>query len=283
MSVAGPSVAIFGNSWGLLEMPRRPSRETWSFEQCMEKLKANGFDGCQSGAGDAKVIRSFGLRFAAAGRISTPGEADDALRQAADAGAECMTVHLGWGTEDDAGVDALIDALLAASSKHGVPAFAEVHRATVFQDIWRMGQAIARRPEIRFNGDFSHVYCGQEMGYRGFEATREFLRPVIDRTRFIHGRVSDGQVMQCDIDDPIKSVHVDNFRWLWREAMAGWLRQGAPGGTFWFTPELGPASSGYSITYPNANGERVELGDRWSQTLRLARIGRELWAEVGGK
>ncbi|MCX7868326.1 MAG: hypothetical protein N2322_00085 [Terrimicrobiaceae bacterium] len=44
-----------------------------------------------------------------------------------------------------------------------------------------------------------------------------------------------------------------------------------------FTPELGPPSSRYSITRPGPSGERIELADRWRDTLALAAYARG-WA-----
>lgn len=60
-------------------------------------------------------------------------------------------------------VAALVDAILAASSRHNLPIFLETHRATITQDIWRTVQITKRFPEVWFNGDFSHYHCGQEM------------------------------------------------------------------------------------------------------------------------
>jgi hypothetical protein len=147
-------------------------------------------------------------------RVNAPGEVDDQLRRAADVGAVCVTLHAGWGMESDDEMDAMADAIANASARHNVPAYVETHRATMSQDIWRTCRWIDRRPGLRFNGDFSHYYCGQEMGYRGFATTRDYLDPILRRTSFMHGRVSDGQCMQCDLADPASDSHVENFRWL---------------------------------------------------------------------
>jgi hypothetical protein len=265
---------VYGNEWGLAELPPRPAA-AWSFEEMLDRLGAAGFAGLQAGAERGARVRAHGLRFAAAGRINTSAEADDVVARAADAGADFVTVHLGWGNEDDAGIDALIDAVLAAGGRRRLPVYPETHRATVFQDIWRTTRAIARRPALRFNGDFSHYYCGQEMGYRGFEHTRRDLEPILSRVACLHGRVSDGQCMQASVLDPYNQLHVENFRWLWRETFRHWRRQALPGALFPFIPELGPPSSGYALTMPGADGARVELTDRWAETLALKAIAEE--------
>ncbi len=269
---------VFGNEWGLGELPRSPAAP-WSFEETLERLIAAGFDGLQADAGRGVRVRASGLRFAASGRVSTPDEADGVVARAAEAGAEFVTVHLGWGDEDDAGIDALVDAVLAAGERWWLPVYPETHRATVFQDVWRTRQAIARRPALRFNGDFSHYYCGQEMGYRGFERTRRDLEPILDRVECLHGRVSDGQCMQVSVLDPHNHAHVENFRWLWRETFRRWRRRAEPGREFPFIPELGPPSSGYALTVPGVDGTRVELTDRWAETLALKAIAEAVFAE----
>lgn len=270
---------VYGNEWGLAELPRPPAAP-WSFEEMLDRLIAAGFDGLQAGAGRGARVRARGLRFAAAGRVSSVAEADGVVARAAQAGAEFATLHLGWGDEDDAGVDALVDAVLTASERWRLPVYPETHRATVFQDVWRTTQAIARRPALRFNGDFSHYYCGQEMGYRGFDRTRRDLEPILDRVECLHGRVSDGQCMQVSVLDPHNRRHVENFRWLWREAFGRWLRRAERGATFPFIPELGPPSSGYAITVPGAEGTRAELTDRWAETLALKAIAEEVFRET---
>ena len=81
----------------------------------------------------------------------------------------------------------LIESVLDGSEKHWLPIYAEMHRATIFQDNWRTVQFVRRFPELRFNGDFSHWYTGSEMAYGGFENKLRFIAPVLERIRFVHG------------------------------------------------------------------------------------------------
>ncbi len=56
---------------------------------------------------------------------------------------------------------------------------------------------------MRFNGDFSHWYAGQEMVYGGFEKKFAFIQPVIERVRFLHGRISSPGCIQVAVEhDP---------------------------------------------------------------------------------
>jgi len=118
--------------------------------------------------------------------------------------------------------------------------------------------------------------------YRGFDPFAEQLGPVLERTCFLHGRVSNGQSMQVSIDDGEHASHLEHFKTLWRSAMARWLRAARPGDLLPFVPELGPPSSGYAITWPDSAGRRQEPSDRWAEMLRLKRIAEDLFLEVAG-
>ena len=68
--------------------------------------------------------------------------------RAAGEGMECVTLHAGWGIEDDAEAFTLIDAILQESTRLAL--YVETHRATLFQDMWRTVQFVSRFPELRF-------------------------------------------------------------------------------------------------------------------------------------
>ena len=81
----------------------------------------------------------------------------------------------------------LIESILEASITCEFPLYVETHRATIFQDMWRTVEFVRQFPEMRFNGDFSHWYTGQEMVYGGFEKKFE-VHPAGARTRALHSR-----------------------------------------------------------------------------------------------
>jgi hypothetical protein len=64
-----------------------------------------------------------------------------------------MTVHAGWGIEEDDEVFFLVEAILKASAKHKILVFIETHRATITQDIWRTVRITREFPEILSNGE----------------------------------------------------------------------------------------------------------------------------------
>ena len=204
--------------------------------------------------------------------MNEPRDAGALAAEAHEAGLECLTLHLGRGMEDDDQGGRLIEAVLEASGRHGVPLYPETHRATLFQDMWRTVRFAGRFPQLRFNGDFSHWYTGLEMVYGGFDAKFEFIRPVLDRVRFLHGRIGNPGCMQVAIGegDAREHPYIDHFRKLWTAAFAGFLRSARPGESICFTPELLAPEIYYARTFQGR-----EESDRWRQSLVLRRIARE--------
>ena len=223
--------------------------------------------------------RALGLGVCGSGRVNEPRDAENLASEARRMGLECVTVHVGWGIEEDNDADRLIGAVLESSARHGVPLYPETHRATIFQDMWRTVQFVRRFPELRFNGDFSHWYTGLEMVYGGFEKKLEFIWPVLDRVRFLHGRIGNPGCIQVDIGDGDASERpfVAHFRTLWTAIFAGFLQTASPGDFICFTPELLAPGIYYARTF-----EGREESDRWQQSLVLVRMARQCFAAAGG-
>jgi hypothetical protein len=220
--------------------------------------------------------RRRGLGVCSSHRVNMPREADLVAQAAADAGFECLTLHVGWGMETDDEGARLIEAILDAAARRHIPLYVETHRATLFQDMQRTIQFVAQFPELRFNGDFSHWYTGSEMVYGGFEAKLAFIRPVVERVRFLHGRIGNPGSMQVAIAENDASQYVGHFRALWTQSFAAYLRDPAPQQTFvTFTTELLASEIYYARTFGGA-----EESDRWQQSLLLKQIARECFAEA---
>lgn len=265
---------------GLPAFPRGPLRA----------IQQAGYDGVQFLQPISHELlaqaRSLGLGVCGSGRVNEPAEAALLAREARDAGLECLTLHVGWGMEDDDRAAKLIEAVLDASRKFSIPLYPETHRATIFQDPWRAVQFVRRFPELRFNGDFSHWYTGVEMVYGGFERKLEFIRPVIERVRFLHGRIGNPGCIQVDIGEGNAAQHpcVAHFKSLWTAVFENFLRnpEPPPGANpespraIYFAPELLAPDIFYARTFHGA-----EESDRWQQSLVLVRLAKECFAAAG--
>ena len=181
--------------------------------------------------------------------------------------------------EDDDEASRIIEAVLDSSARFGIPLYIETHRATIFQDIWRTVQFIRKHPDVRVNGDFSHWYTGQEFVYGGFEAKMQFIEPVLERVRFLHGRIGNPGSIQVDIGED-EAPYIGHFRALWTRSMEHFLRQASPGDFLCFVPELLSPRIYYGRVFRDAGGELREESDRWTQSLVLRKIAQDCFVKA---
>lgn len=265
---------------------------TWSHgphgdeQAALEAAKAAGYEGVQGA--DPDRCRALGLVPTTFDLRPVPGGLVDRARSWADRGFACSTLMVGTGLEDDDQAARLIDEVLEASIAAQIPLYVETHRATVTQDLWRTLRLVERFPDIRFNGDFSHWYTGHDMPFGDFDAKLDLLAPVLDRCRYLHGRIGTGGAIQVDVGDgrPHDRAPVSHFRAFWTRAFQGFLKDGqddpvrAPDDAIGFAPELLPSDFGYALLAPGPDGELQEIGDRWDQALVLTRLAGECFADA---
>jgi hypothetical protein len=280
-----PKLRVFLNLDSLVDLPADsafPSALLNNAASRDAQLAADGFEGVQV-THDGPLEPGSALPHCGLGRINCPEEADTVIGRRSARGDQCVTLHVGWGVEDDDAIDRLVEAILSASAKHRLPTFIETHRATVTQDMWRTVQIARRFPEVRFNLDLSHYYCGQEMVYGDFEAKLDFLQPLFDRCGFIHGRIAAPGWMQAPIGvdpeaKPAMAHGVDylaHFRAMWTRAMAGFIRRAETGSILVFAPELLRSEIYYARSFPDSDGQLVEESDRYAQAVLYGPIARE--------
>lgn len=271
-----PKLKVYLNLDNLFDLPADSSWPGLEGDEALHKLKEDGFEGVQ--VTDLSP-RSDILPYCGLDRINTPSEVEDTFLRHKDLGDSCITLHLARGIEDDAEVDALVESVLEASERHRLPAFVETHRATVTQDIWRTVQLLHRHPDLLLNGDYSHYYCGQELVYGGLDMKLEFMRPIFDRTGFMHGRIAAPGFMQAPIetidDKPRMAAggdYLEDFKRMWTLAMAGFRHHAGPGDVLIFAPEILTSKFYYARLFPNAEGELQEESDRYAQALLYRRL-----------
>jgi hypothetical protein len=146
--------------------------------------------------------------------------------------------------------------------------------------VWRTVQITKKFPEVRFNGDFSHYYCGLELVYGDWNTKLAFMEPIFERVGFIHARVASPGCIQVGINATFPSSYVDHFKELWTRTMLGFLRNALPGDVLIFAPELLASTHFYARLVPNASGQFVEESDRYSQALIYKDLARACFAEA---
>ena len=273
-----PALQCYMNMGTLAELPEFSKAPRGDAREVLAALKDAGFQGVQGG--DPKLCGELGLGISGGGRVDKVGDAAKLVDQHLGLGFDCVTVHVGTGLEDDSQAGSLIEDILRASEKGKFPIYIETHRATITQDIWRSVQWVKRFPEIRFNGDFSHWYTGLEMVYGDIEGKFNFLEPVFDRVRFIHGRIGNPGNIQVDIGDGTNQTYVDHFKEMWTRSFAGFLKSAKPGDYVVFAPELLFPRIYYARTFPDSKGVPREEGDRWQQALLYNQIARACFEEA---
>jgi hypothetical protein len=120
------------------------------------------------------------------------------------------------------------------------------------------------------------------MVYGGFQNKLEFIRPVLERVSFLHGRIGDPGSMQVDIGSGDVETHpyIAHFRDLWSASFAGFLKRAQPGDYIPFVPELLSPRIYYARRLAVSGSERIEECDRWEQALVLRRIAGECFESV---
>ncbi len=251
-----------------------------------ERLLADGFEGVQLTTDEAY---SGLLSYTGLDRINVPSDADTVAAKHAARGDACITVHAGWGIEDENDLSRLVEAILNAAASHQLLIFIETHRATITQDLWRTVQIAKRFPDVRFNGDFSHYYCGQELVYGDWEAKLAFMQPIFSRVGYIHGRVASPGCIQVPIDADLHARplqahgvinYLDHFKELWTRAMLGFLGSAHAGDVLIFAPELLPGTHYYARLLPNHSGQLAEESDRYAQALLYKDLARACFNEA---
>ncbi|MDZ4789181.1 MAG: hypothetical protein SH807_09600 [Blastochloris sp.] len=240
-------------------------------------LRTKGIEGLNWGNPD--ICRQTDLFWTGGGRFDSPAEVDGKIIDLKNAGYDCGTFHVGTGFETDDEMDDYAKAIISAAQHSAFPVFVETHRATATQDIYRTVKWVERNPELRFNGDFSHYYTGHEMIYGDLEKKLAFLAPVLERVRFIHGRIGNSCCMQTEVTD-LESTNVAHFRAFWTQSFVGFLKTARHGDYFCFAPELLAPGINYARTFRNTDGIICEEGDRWQQVLLYWQIACECWMEA---
>jgi hypothetical protein len=266
------------NYGNVADLPKFSSGPRGSADQIHRAIAAAGYEAVQGGNSD--LCCAHGLEFIGLGIISTPADAEPFAAQAKNLGASVATCIVGYGYESNEEMDALCAEIFRVAQGYDLTIYIETHRGSITQDAWRTVQLVHRMPEIRFNGDFSHWFTGQEMAYGDFGLRLKHLEPVLRRVRFLHGRIGDRCCLQVDIGDGREHSSIAYFRQFWITAMHHFLESKEPEQDFWFCPELLGMEFAYARTFPSPEGVLREESDRWAQAHIITALAKECFAEA---
>ncbi len=237
----------------LADLPDWSKAPKASDEKLLLTLQAAGFQGVQGG--DPVLCRKIGMGCTGSGRVNKPSDIPALVENFNSAGFDCATLHVGWGHESDAEIDALVREIILVSAGEDLPLYIETHRATITQDTWRTVQMIERNPDVRINADFSHWYTGLEMPYGNIEEKFNFLEPVFERVRFFHGRCGNSSHIQLPLNHPSMTMALAYFSEMWMRSFKGFLRSAKPGDYISFNPELLQPSINFAPTIITNEGK----------------------------
>ena len=288
-SDCAPRLVPFLNLGGLEDLPESSSGYALAQADLPDQLKQirdAGFEGVQHWCEPhvVEAVQQSDLLFTVTGGVRENGDADQQVGEAKACGAECITVHAGWGLESDDRMDELVDEILAAEEAHGIGCYVETHRSTMTQDNFRTAQLSRRRPRLGFNGDFSHWYTGLEMPYAGVNRVMAATENVFDRVRHFHGRIGNSGCIQVDIGPDLETAlgrpNVQDFVTMWTRAFRGFKQAAGPGDWLAFAPELLKPEINYARTFSGPDGKPREEGDRWQQALLYLELANHCWDQA---
>jgi hypothetical protein len=115
------------------------------------------------------------------------------------------------------------------------------------------------------------------MVYGGIENKWDFIQPVFDRVRFMHGRIGNPGCIQVDVTNNENLSYVEHFKHMWIRSFKGFLKSAQLGDYICFTVELLKADIFYARTIIAPDGNEQEEGDRWQQALLYKEIIQQCW------
>jgi sugar phosphate isomerase/epimerase len=268
---APPRLALGHSYWSLSNLAEAPAAYFPKLlDQGFEVLEIAMFDFQLE---DAARAKAEGLAIIGQGLCGTAEETKPYIAAAAELGAIAINIHLGHAFMAPAEAADVVNEVRALTDDAGLLVSFETHRGRLTQDLLRTSELTALVPDIRFTLDLSHYWLGCEGMGNAPGRFQKLLAPILDRTLWVHGRVSDGEMVQADIGATGDGGSVPAFVDQWAKAMAAWRTHAEPGDVFLFEPELGP------WPYAALGADGTELVDRWERSLVMTEIGQRAWSD----
>lgn len=269
-----PRLRVAHTLWSLIKLPR--DGPEWTLEEKFSRVKQAGFEGIEISVEPPKeghirrLLDENGLFLGTGFHPHSVEDFRKGLTQAKRLHAEYTTARVPSAFLSDDQAAILIQDGYKVAQDIGVPLLIETHRGTVTENLYRSLRLVARIPEMRLTGDFSHCAVSAEMGGLPAGEQIRLLGLLLDRVDSMHARISNGEQVQVDVgagDGKLAQTWVE----IWAETLRRWRTQAQPGDWFPFSSELGPPP--YSIV--GLDGK--EISDRWEQSLVMKRLIEQAW------
>lgn len=278
-----PRLRVGHSLWSLIGLPMNAAFDDdvaeWTLDEKFSRVKAAGFEHVECWLSDdnekevIEALRRHELRLIMGHRPFSVADVQCTVQRAARLGADFIFMQPANAYTPLDDVVEIVREGRKIAADHGLPCFVEVHRNNWTETIPQTLQLIERVPDIRFTADLSHfVVVGEFYGWKE-EGAIERMRPILERTSHMHGRISNGEQIQVDVGDGSADT-AQFFVSLWEEAMRCWLTEAKPGDIFPFSSELGPPR--YAMTLPDGR----EFSDRWEQSLVMKKLAEQAWAQA---
>ena len=275
---------IFQSLWGM-EL-RSPVRDERTHDENFAMVAEAGFDGMciDFGADEIEEFQQLKSRFEKykLGCMvnAFPYKVDDLqpiLDLAIDFDA-CMTNVIGGVmpiTVDE--VIPVIYRWMEDADKADIQLLFETHRDSTLNDLYYTLQLIEKVPEMRLCADLSHFVVDREFRAPIPAVDQGYVERILERSDCFQGRIAGREQVQLQINFPQHQEWVDIFKGWWKQGMRQWRQRNADDATLRFLCELGPPP--YAMT----DGDRLELSDRWQESLQIKGWAEDIWAELAAE
>src|SRR6185295_3636725 len=274
-----PILRHIANLWSLRDTPS--AKKPWPLERKIAAVKEAGFDGFTdlATAKHRRLAEQHGLIIVGYFSSAKPDEFRPLLQQNHDAGARHINVQL--GDHDTTTSDAVRMALrlIHEGSALGIEPTVEVHHDTCTETpekVYALAEGYFRITNqlLPITWDFSHIAVVKHLAPPFWE--RLLVRPdLIQRACQFHFRPFNGHHCQVPVTDGRGRLSEELEDWLpfVKHTLKLWLQGNQAGREIFVVPEMGPASSGYSLK---------QLPDSWSDAVKLRGILDKIWNSLPG-